>query len=220
MAVTLPASELPASRRVLDLERVCFGYEPDRPVVKDISISIVGPERVAITGVNASGKSTLLALAAGLLKPWSGQVEVHVPFAFFDQRVSLLDPRSSIADNYRRLNPGADNNSCRAVLARFLFKAAAADRPAGALSGGELLRAGLACVLGGRKPPSLLILDEPTNHLDVDSIEAVEAALCSYDGALLVVSHDEAFLEAIAIDRRLAITRARLIPASRRTGLR
>ena len=66
-----------------------------------------------------------------------------------------------------------------------------------------MLRAGLACVLGGPQPPQLLILDEPTNHLDIDSIAAVEAGLQAYDGALLVVSHDEAFLAAIGIERRL-----------------
>jgi ATPase subunit of ABC transporter with duplicated ATPase domains len=74
------------------------------------------------------------------------------------------------------------------------------------LSGGQLLRAGLACVLGGATPPSLLILDEPTNHLDVDAIEAVETGLRAYDGALLVVSHDEAFLQAIGISRRLELS--------------
>jgi ATPase subunit of ABC transporter with duplicated ATPase domains len=73
----------------------------------------------------------------------------------------------------------------------------------GSLSGGQLLRAGLACVFGGTTPPSLLILDEPTNHLDIASIEAVEAGLRAYDGALLVVSHDETFLQAIGITRRL-----------------
>lgn len=73
------------------------------------------------------------------------------------------------------------------------------------LSGGQVLRAGLACVLGGSAPPSLLILDEPTNHLDIESIEAVEAGLRAYDGGLLVVSHDEAFLEAIGISRRVEL---------------
>ncbi|HST95181.1 MAG TPA: ABC transporter ATP-binding protein, partial [Microvirga sp.] len=78
------------------------------------------------------------------------------------------------------------------------------------LSGGQLLRAGLACVLGGPRPPALLILDEPTNHLDIDSIEAVEAGLRVYDGALLIVSHDETFLEAIGISRRLDLADAQI----------
>ncbi len=86
-----------------------------------------------------------------------------------------------------------------------MFRADAALQQVSSLSGGQLLRAGLACVLGGPRPPSLLILDEPTNHLDIESIEAVEAGLFAYDGALLVVSHDETFLEAIGISRRLEL---------------
>lgn len=73
------------------------------------------------------------------------------------------------------------------------------------MSGGELIRAGLACVLGGPTPPQLLILDEPTNHLDLRSLEAVEAGLKAYDGALLVVSHDEMFLESIGVSRRVEL---------------
>ena len=86
-----------------------------------------------------------------------------------------------------------------------MFRADAALQTVSSLSGGQLLRAGLACVLGGERPPPLLILDEPTNHLDIESIEAVEAGLRAYDGALLVVSHDEAFLQAIGISRRLEL---------------
>ena len=126
------------------------------------------------------------------------------PFTLLDQRVGVLDPAASVRDNFLRLNPRADEQACRAALAKFLFRADAALQPVSTLSGGQLLRAGLACVLGVRPPP-LLILDEPTNHLDVDSIEAVEAGLRAYDGALLVVSHDETFLEAVGITRRLEL---------------
>src|SRR5690606_20250263 len=109
-------------------------------------------------------------------------------------RVDLLDRGATIRENFLRLNPGADENTCRAALARFMFRADAALKPVSVLSGGETLRAGLACVLGGTAPPPFLILDEPTNHLDIGSITAVEAGLRAYDGALLVVSHDEVFL--------------------------
>jgi ATPase subunit of ABC transporter with duplicated ATPase domains len=124
-------------------------------------------------------------------------------WALLDQRVSMLDPARSIRDNFRALNPGADENACRAALARFMFRADAALQIVGTLSGGQMLRAGLACVLGGQKPPQLLILDEPTNHLDIDSIEAVEAGVRAYDGALLIVSHDATFLDAVGVTRRL-----------------
>jgi ATPase subunit of ABC transporter with duplicated ATPase domains len=98
-----------------------------------------------------------------------------------------------------------------------LFSGSEADRALEDLSGGERLRAALACVLGGRRPPSLLLLDEPTNHLDLDAVDALEAALRAYDGALLVVSHDEDFLSAIALDRRVAIAEpsARQLPHHR-----
>lgn len=202
-SVTLPSTGLPASRMVLRIEDVTAGYVPDLPILRGFSFTITGPERVAVTGPNGSGKTTLLALITGRLQPWAGRITVAGRFAMLDQQVSLLDPGGTIRDNFRRLNPEADENACRAALARFMFRADAALQNVGTLSGGQMLRAGLACVLGGREPPSLLILDEPTNHLDLDSIAAVEAGLAAYDGALLVVSHDEAFLSQIGITRRL-----------------
>jgi len=189
---------------VLKVDEVSVGYEPGRPILRDLSFDVVGPERVAVTGPNGSGKTTLLALITGRLKPASGCVQVMTRFALLDQQVSLLDPALSIRDNFRRINPQVDENACRAALARFMFRADAALQIAATLSGGQMLRAGLACVLAG-DPPPLLILDEPTNHLDIDSIEAVEAGLRAYDGALLVVSHDETFLEAVGVTRRLAL---------------
>ena len=203
LTVAVPPTGLPAAKTVLTIDAASAGYG-DRPVIRDLSFALTGPERVAVTGPNGSGKTTLLALLTGNLMPSTGTVRVMTSFAMLDQQVSLLDPSLSIRDNFRRLNPQADENACRASLARFMFRGDAALQIVGSLSGGQLLRAGLACVLGVAPPP-LLILDEPTNNLDLESIEAVEAGLRAYDGALLVVSHDEAFLQAIGISRRLAL---------------
>jgi ATPase subunit of ABC transporter with duplicated ATPase domains len=218
LSVVLPSTGLPATKTVLRLDQVTAGYDPDRPVLSDVSLSIVGPERIAVTGPNGSGKTTLLALIAGELVPWSGTVQRLTAFALLDQQVSLLDPDTSILDNFRRLNGDAGENACRAALARFMFRADAALQVVSRLSGGQMLRAGLACTLGGSTPPPLLILDEPTNHLDIDAIEAVEAGLRAYDGALLVVSHDEAFLEAIGITRRFELIGARGPRPAHETG--
>ncbi|MGO4619209.1 ABC-F family ATP-binding cassette domain-containing protein [Ensifer sp. 2YAB10] len=206
LTVRLPSTGLPAGRNVLQIEDASVGYEPGRSVVDGLSLSIVGPERVALTGRNGSGKTTLLSLLTGDLQPWSGSVRILVEHAMLDQQVSLLDPNLSIRDNFRGLNPEATENACRSALARFMFRADAALQIVSSLSGGQMLRAGLACVLGGSNPPQLLILDEPTNNLDIDSIEAVEAGLSAYDGALLVVSHDRAFLETIGISRRIELS--------------
>lgn len=205
LSVVLPPSGLAAGKMVLSVDSLSFGYEEGRPVIRDLSFEITGPERVTVTGANGYGKTTLLNLITGQLQPWSGRAKIHTRFAMLDQRASLLDASLSIRDNFTRLNPGSDENACRAALARFMFRADAALQIVATLSGGQLLRAALACVLSGPQPPPLLILDEPTNHLDIDSIESIEAGLRAYDGALLVVSHDDAFLNAIGITRRIEI---------------
>jgi len=205
LSIVLPPTGLHAERRVLQMRDVTAGYAGGDTLLDHVNLDIVGPERIAIVGPNGVGKSTLLKLACGVLPPLSGSVELSVTAAVIDQHVAFLDPASSILDNFRRLNPDADENSCRAILAGFLFRAEAALQIVGTLSGGQMLRAGLACRLGGQRPPQLLILDEPTNHLDLDSIHAVEEALQAYDGALLVVSHDETFLSNIAIERIIVL---------------
>lgn len=205
LAFDLPPSGLAAGKTVLALEDVSFGYPDAPPVVSGLSLRIAGPERVALSGPNGSGKTTLLRLAAGEIAPTTGWVVRGVPAAFLDQETALLGDDATLVAAFRRLNPAADENAARAALARFLFRNTAAEKPVAALSGGERLRAALACVLLGDAPPQLLILDEPTNHLDLDSIGAVEAALAGYDGALLVVSHDPDFLAAIGIEREVRL---------------
>ncbi|MAU97853.1 MAG: ABC transporter [Fulvimarina sp.] len=207
-AVTLAPTGLASRKEVLKLDDVSAGYDAAEPLLQNVSLSIAGPERVAVTGPNGVGKTTLLKLLVGDLPPLSGRLWITPDVAMLDQTVGLLDPGESILANFRRINPEADANACRASLARFTFRAGAAEQIVGTLSGGETLRAGLACVLGGPRPPSLLILDEPTNHLDVASLETIEAGLRAYDGALLVVSHDEAFLDAIGLTRRWRLRRS------------
>ncbi|RJK98571.1 ABC-F family ATP-binding cassette domain-containing protein [Paracoccus siganidrum] len=207
LRMEIGSTGLPAQKLVLRLQAVTGGHDPARPAIRDMDLTVTGPERIAITGPNGSGKTTLLSLVTGALTPLSGRVELHVPHAFLDQHAALLDPALTLRQNFRRMNPDADENLCRAALARFRFRAGDALQLAGALSGGQRLRAALACVLGRPEPPALLILDEPTNHLDLDAIEALEAALAAYDGALLVVSHDRAFLESLTPDRWLELGR-------------
>lgn len=203
LAFDLPPSGLAAGKAVLAFEDVTFAHPGGRPRAFDLRMT--GPERVAVTGANGAGKTTLIGLAVGELIPVSGRVSLGVRAAVLDQKTAMLRDDETLVAAFRRLNPTAGDNAARAALARFLFRNVAADKLVGSLSGGERLRAALACVLCADAPPQLLILDEPSNHLDLDSLAAIEAALRGYDGALLVVSHDRDFLAAVGVDREVVL---------------
>ena len=205
LSLELPSSGLAAGKRVLAFEDVGFAWPDGTPALRAVSFDIAGPRRLAVTGPNGVGKTTLLRLAVGDLECTAGRIMCGGRIALLDQRTAILGEEETILAAYRRLNPDGDDNACRAVLARFLFRADAALKPVVSLSGGERLRAGLACVLGSVTPPQLLILDEPTNHLDLDSIAAIETALAAYDGALLVVSHDADFLARVGVDAEVRL---------------
>lgn len=205
LAIDLPKTDLPGGRQLIAFKDVTMSFG-DRRLFGPLSFEIRGPERIAIGGANGSGKTTLFRLITGELKPASGDVSrITDRIAVLDQHVGLLDPAASILDNLRRLNPELTGNEAHAALARFAFRNRAALQIAGTLSGGERLRAGMACAFARPQPPFLLLLDEPTNHLDLASIEELEHALRSFDGALIVISHDQAFLQAIGIQREIAL---------------
>ncbi|HEY0016331.1 MAG TPA: ABC-F family ATP-binding cassette domain-containing protein [Longimicrobium sp.] len=209
LALDLPSAAVPAGKTVVELDAVRYAHPgAASPVVDGVSLRITGPERVAIVGRNGSGKTTLLRLVTGELRPDCGTVRLGLPaeeVAFFDQHTRRLRDDASVLRNYRVANPDVDETAARHALARFLFEGDSVHQSAGSLSGGQRLRAALACALNGWHPPRLLLLDEPTNHLDLDSLEALEQVLRGYDGALLVVSHDAAFLDAIGIERRIEL---------------
>lgn len=119
--------------------------------------------------------------------------------------MSFLDPEETVREAFARLDPLASENDRRTTLARFLFRGDDADQKVGSLSGGQMMRAGLACSLGHSEPRQLLLLDEPSNHLDIESVETLKTALRAYDGAVIVVSHDQSFLSQINVERRIML---------------
>ncbi|MER7509647.1 ABC-F family ATP-binding cassette domain-containing protein [Streptomyces lavendulae] len=199
--IELPATEVPPGQRVLTLSDLHLAHGASAPGEWEVR----GPERIALVGGNGSGKTTLLRTVAGLLPPVSGEAVTHVPARFLPQRLDVLDDDRSVVQNVARFAPQATDNQIRARLAHFLFRGARADRAAGTLSGGERFRATLAALLLAEPAPRLLMLDEPTNNLDLASVRQLAGALDSYEGALVVASHDVPFLESIGITRWLLL---------------
>ncbi|MGV9229169.1 ABC-F family ATP-binding cassette domain-containing protein [Streptomyces nigra] len=204
--VDLPYTAVPPGRSVLALRELEVSYGARVPGGLDVH----GPERIALVGRNGAGKTTLLRTIAGELTPVAGEVTAHVPLRFLPQRLDVLDDTVSVVDNVARFAPGAGNNRIRAQLARFLFRGARADQLAETLSGGERFRAALAALMLAEPAPQLLMLDEPTNNLDMASVRQLTSALESYEGALIVASHDLPFLESIGITRWLMIEEGEL----------
>ncbi|MCX5329983.1 ABC-F family ATP-binding cassette domain-containing protein [Streptomyces sp. NBC_00140] len=199
--VELPYTAVPPGRNVLTLMDLELAYGAQVRGGFDLR----GPERIALIGRNGAGKTTLLRTVAGELEPVAGEATAHVPLRFLPQRLDVLDDELSVAENVARFAPGATNNRVRARLARFLFRGARADQQAATLSGGERFRAALAALMLAEPAPQLLMLDEPTNNLDMASVRQLTTALESYEGALIVASHDLPFLESIGITRWLLL---------------
>ncbi|MBP2585880.1 ATPase subunit of ABC transporter with duplicated ATPase domains [Streptomyces sp. PvR006] len=199
--VELPRTSVPPGREVLFLRNLELRY--GARVAGEFELR--GPERIALVGRNGAGKTTLLRTIAGELEPVAGETEARVPLRFLPQRLDVLDDGLSVVENVARFAPAATGNTIRARLARFLFRGARADQPVGTLSGGERFRATLAALLLAEPAPQLLMLDEPTNNLDMASVRKLTAALDAYEGALIVASHDVAFLESLGITRWLLL---------------
>ncbi|MFF3884416.1 ABC-F family ATP-binding cassette domain-containing protein [Streptomyces sp. NPDC001914] len=199
--IDLPYTAVPPGRNVLTLDRLELKHGTRVNGILDLR----GPERVALIGRNGSGKTTFLRTIAGELEAVSGEAHAHVPLRFLPQRLDVLDDELTVAENVARYAPLATTNRIRARLARFLFKGAKADQQAATLSGGERFRAALAALMLADPAPQLLMLDEPTNNLDIASVRQLTTALESYEGALIVASHDMPFLESIGITRQLLL---------------
>ena len=213
IALALPGTNVPAGRTVLLATGLRVSYGDRALFAGDgADLAVRGPERIVLTGANGTGKSTLLRLVSGELAPDAGEVKrAEGRVAYLSQRLDLLDPDRTVAENLATFAPGLPEAGRTYLLARFLFRGPRIHLPVGVLSGGELLRATLACVLYAEPAPQLLLLDEPTNNLDLVSVGQLESALTAYEGAIIVVSHDERFLAEIKVDRWLRLADGRLL---------
>ncbi|KLP54251.1 ABC transporter ATP-binding protein [Enterobacter genomosp. O] len=192
---TLPGNQIPEGKQVLVLEDLVLPHVPVTPITWRMD----GPMRVALKGPNGCGKSTLLKTILGEIAPRSGTCKVSVSCAYLDQHLSQLDLSQSVMTHLNLSHTPLEEGVLRTRLAQLQLGADKVTLPLAELSGGERLKAALACVLWRAEATQLLLLDEPTNHLDLASVQAIEAALAGFPGALLVVSHDEAFLRGLTL---------------------
>jgi ATP-binding cassette subfamily F protein 3 len=199
--IVLPAPERTLSPPILALDGVSVGYEPGKPILRNLSLRIDDDDRIALLGANGNGKSTLVKLLADRLAPMSGRVTRadKLRTAYFAQhQLDELRPKDSVYQHIRRLMPDDPEPKVRAKAGAIGFSAQRADAAVETLSGGEKARLMLGIATFGG--PHLVILDEPTNHLDIDSRAALIEAINDYPGAVILVSHDRYLLEA-SVDR-------------------
>ena len=208
--ITAKMSEIrvPEGKRVLSVRSIDFYYQHAYCIIENFSLEVIGPERIAITGDNGVGKSTLVKLIAGELHPTAGEIITGVnKIVYIDQNTSRLNPRKTLMENFLDFNPESTAFEAHRALAAFMFRSEAANKNMSKLSGGEKVRANLAISLMAKDPPQLLILDEPTNHLDLRSIQTIEEIIVQYKGALVIISHDKTFISKLNINKVVTLKR-------------
>ncbi|MBE7928422.1 ATP-binding cassette domain-containing protein [Pseudomonas saudiphocaensis] len=188
-----------SGKQVIVVEHVSFAHPGGEPLIRDFSMVLQRSDRIGLLGANGTGKTTLLKLLLGELQPTSGKVEAgtKLEVAYFDQLRHQLDLEKTVIDNVAEgrdfITIDGQNRHVLSYLGDFLFSPQRARTPVKALSGGERARLLLARLFS--KPANLLVLDEPTNDLDVETLELLEEVLASFQGTVLIVSHDRAFLD-------------------------
>lgn len=210
--IDIEKSKIPQTKEMIICKNLNFKYKYDQNLLwtPNLNIEIIGNKRVAILGKNGSGKSTFIKLITGNLTPSQGEIKLGSQHFFvLDQHCSLLKDELSILENMQIFaSDKIENHELRIRAGRFLFYGDSVFKKVKVLSGGERLRVALACLLATNNAPDILILDEPTNNLDLESIDILKNSLNKYSGTLIVISHDQYFLNDITIEKMIYLERS------------
>ncbi len=184
-----------------------FAYNTQPLWTENLNFQIISGERIALKGQNGSGKTTLIKLILGDIEPQRGTIyQAENKSVYIDQDYSLLDNKLKVYEQAQQFNVSAlQEHEIKIRLNRFLFTKEDWDKSCSTLSGGERMRLLLCCLTINSKAPDIIILDEPTNNLDIQNVEILTTAINEYQGTLIVVSHDETFLEQINIERTIEL---------------
>lgn len=207
MKVNFNDSNLHSGKILITAENINFSYGEQKLWKENLSLEIRSGDRISIKGGNGSGKTTLIKLLLGKIEPSEGKINrSEFNSIYIDQEYSLIDNDSTLYDFVQTFNDSAMQESeVKTLLSRFLFGKDTWDKKCGMLSGGERLRLLLCGLSISNKAPDMIVLDEPTNNLDLQNVDILTHSIKDYHGTLLVISHDEIFLEEIGIDRELAL---------------
>lgn len=205
MKLRFDTSALYKGKILLTASGVNFSYQSQLLWEDNLSFQITSGERIALKGQNGSGKTTLIKLMLGQLEAQIGTMHrTTVNAVYIDQEYSLIDFKLNIYEQAQRFNSTAlQEHEIKIRLSRFLFNKEDWEKPCSTLSGGERMRLVLCCLIIYNQSPDIIILDEPTNNLDIQNIEILTTSINEYRGTLIVISHDETFLEQISIERTL-----------------
>jgi ATP-binding cassette subfamily F protein 3 len=192
-------SEAFRGKHVLSVRNASFTYDTALPLIENFDLSVTAGDRICVVGKNGKGKTTLLKLLAGALDPQDGEIQYNpsVKKGFFEQtNIQTLDDRRTVEEEILYSHAGIDQQAARNICGAMMFSGKSALKKISVLSGGEKSRVLLGKILV--TPLNLLLLDEPTNHLDLDSCDALLAAIDSFEGTVIMVTHNEMFLHALA----------------------
>ncbi len=200
-------SNLHTGKILITAQDINFGYCSKYLWENPLSFQIRSGERIAIVGKNGSGKTTLLKLIMGTIKPSAGALNaVDFKHLYIDQEYSLLNNELTLFQQVQEFNAQhLPEYRLKTMLHQFLFKQDVWDKPSAQLSGGEKIKLIFCCLMISNSSPELIILDEPTNNLDVQSLEVITSAIKDYKGTLLVISHDEYFINEIGVNERIVL---------------
>ena len=201
------SSNLHIGKILIVAEQINFGYISSSLWQFPMDIQVRSGDRIHISGNNGSGKTTLVKLLLGELEPTAGTImRTGFSYIYIDQECSVIDPRLTVFEQTERFNTGNwAEHELKSILNRYLFPYDTWDKGCACLSGGEKIRLLFCCLMIGNNAPDVFILDEPTNNLDIQSVEIITAAIRSYRGTVLLISHDHYFVKEIKINRSIKL---------------